>query len=178
MEPMLLLCRKVKTFSFLQFQNLSPKTEVDPSPKDKTELLPLMGLLFRRRLPFPKGEEDGFQPSVRRTRDQELKLLDFLFLNGHPIFLAVDDLFFRGLPEEIGDILVQGIEELDQAVQGDGRQIPFDLGDKPLGQIGPLGEFLLRQVAQLSQIANSFSNFHKSESTVYEEIGLIMCKTV
>ena len=38
----------------------------------------------------------------------------------------------------------------------------FDLGDKPLGQIGPLGQFLLGQVAQLSQIPNAFSNLHKS----------------
>ena len=166
MEPMLLLCRKVKTFPSFQLQNLSPETKADPSPEDVTELLPLMRPLFRRRLPFPEGQEDGLQPPIRRTGDEKLEFLNSLLFDGYPVLLPVNDLLLRGRLEEVGDVFVQGSEDLDQAVQGDGRQVPFDLGDKPLGQIGPLGQLLLGQVAQLSQVPNAFSNLHNSGNTL------------
>src|SRR5512143_2954429 len=120
MEPVLLLCREVKAFPSFQLQGFSPKPKVEPSPEHKTELLSLMGLLLRRRLPFSEGQENRLQPPIRRTRDQKLKPLDLFFLNRHPILLPVDDLFLRGLPEEIRDILVHGLQDLGQAVQGDG----------------------------------------------------------
>ena len=178
MEPMLLLCGKVKALPFFQLQDLSSEPQINPSPENQTEFLPRMGLLLRRRFSFSKSQEDGFQPPIRRTRDQELEFLDLLLLNRHPVRLPVDDLLFRSSPEEIRDILVQGLQDLKETVKGDGRQVPFDLGDKPLGQVRPLGQFLLGQVAQLSQIPDAFPDFHKAKSTVYEEISLVMCRTV
>ncbi len=166
MNPMLLLCRKVKAFPFFQLQNLSPETKVDSSPENITELLPFMGLLFRRRLPLPEGQEDGFHPPIRRTGDQKFEFVNLLLFNTHPVLLPVNDLLLRGLLEEVGDVFVQGPEDLDQTVQGDRRQVPFDLGDKPLGQIGPLGQLLLGQVAQLSQISDPLSNLHNSGNTL------------
>jgi len=160
MKPMLLLCRKVKAFPFFQLQNLSPETKVDSSAENVPELLPFMGLLFRRRLPLPEGQEDGFHPPIRRTGDQKLEFVNFLLFDAHPVLLPVNDLLLCGLLEEVGNVFVQGSEDLDQTVQGDGRQVPFDLGDKPLGQIGPLGQFLLGQVAQLSQVPDPLPDLH------------------
>jgi HflK protein len=51
-------------------------------------------------------------------------------------------------------------QDLDQAVERNGRQIPFDLGDEPLGQSGPLCQLLLGQIAQLSQVSNSLTDLH------------------
>jgi hypothetical protein len=36
----------------------------------------------------------------------------------------------------------------------------------------------LGQVARLPQIPNAFADLHKTRSTVYKEISLVMCKTV
>ena len=178
MEPMLLLCRKVKTFPSFQLQNLSPEAEVNPSPEDVTELLSFMRFLFWRRLPFPKGEKNGLQPTIRRTGNQKFEFVNALLFNAYPVLLPINDLFLRGFLEEVGDVFIQGPEDLDQAVQGDGREVPFDLGDKPLRQIGPLGQLLLGQIAQLSQVPDAFSNLHRFLGTLYKEISLVTCKKV
>jgi hypothetical protein len=162
MEPVLLLRRKVKAFPFFQLQNLSPETKVNPAPEDEAELLPFVGLLFGRGLPFSESQEDRFQPPIRRTWNQELEFFDLLFLNGNPVFLLIDNLLFRGFPEKIGDILVEGLENLKEAIERNGGQVPFDLGDEPLGQVGPFGELLLGQVAELPEIPNSFPDLHRA----------------
>ena len=104
--------------------------------------------------------------------------MNSLLFDTYPILLPVNDLFLRGLLEKVGNVLIQGLKDLDQTVQGDGRQVPFDLGDEPLGQISPLGQLLLGQIAQLSQISDPLPDLHNSVSALYKEFGLIICKKV
>jgi len=156
LKPVFLFSREVETFPPFELLHFLPETEIDPPLEDQSELLPLVGLLRRARLPFAKSEEDGLETPVGRSRNEKLESLNLLLLDGDPVRLPVDDLLFRCFPEEVGDILVQGIQDLDQAVQGNGGQVMFDLGDEPLGQIGPLRQFFLGQIAELAQTPDPF----------------------
>ena len=159
---MLLFRRQVETFPRLELENLFSKTKGHSSPEHIAEFLPFVGSLFGCDLSLPQCEKDGLQASIRRAGDEELESLYLLLLDGHAIVLPVHNLLrTRGVAKELGDVLVKGPQDLDQAVQGDGRQIPFDLGDETLGQPGPLRQLLLGQIAQLSQVSNSLTDLHR-----------------
>jgi hypothetical protein len=160
LKPVLFLRPDIKTFPLLEFHNFLAESKGYHSLKDIPELFSFMGSLFWGGLTLTQGEEDRLQASIGRAWNHELKSLDPFFFDRHPILLSVDDLFLNGPPKELGDVFVKGIEDLDQTVQGDGGQVPFDLRNKPLGQIGPLGELLLGEVAQLSEASNPFTDLH------------------
>jgi len=165
LKPMLLFRRQVETLPFHEFEGFFSKSKGHPSPQDEPEFLPFVGSLLGCDLPFPQGEEDGFQTPVCRAGNEELEPLYFLLLDGYAVVLPVHNLLHpRGLAKEIGDIFVQGLQDLDQAVQGDRGQIPFDLRDEPFRQAGSSGQFLLGQITQLPEISNPLSNLHKPEA--------------
>jgi len=148
LQPMLFFCRQIETLPRLQLEDFFSKSKGQPSSKHVSEFLPFMGTLFGGNLPLAQGEKNGLETPIRRARNQELESLYLFLLDGDAIVLPVHYLFLScGITEELGNVLIESPQDLNQAVQRDGCQIPFDLGDEPLGQSGPLCQLLLSEIA-------------------------------
>ena len=93
LKPMLLFRRQVETLPFHEFEGFFSKSKGHPSPQDEPEFLPFVGSLLGCDLPFPQGEEDGFQTPVRGAGDQQFEAMDLLFFDGDPVLLPINDLF-------------------------------------------------------------------------------------
>jgi len=110
----------------------------------------------------------GLETPIRRAGGPELESPYLVFLDDDAI-ISRYTIFSSPVEvaKELRDVLRrEPPHDLNQAIQRDGRQIPFDLGDEPLGQSGPALQLLLGQVAQLPQVSIRSPIFMGLENTI------------
>lgn len=153
--------REIETLPLLSTVEIISQPDFHPPLEDISHLLARVWFfLFCLFIRF-QGQSDRLHTPIGRTGDQKFKGSYPVSANPDIVLSFKNDPFLYHLLKEVDEIDIQGIQDLDEAVQRDGGEISLHLRDEPLRQISPFCQFFLRQRAQLPETLNLFPNLHQ-----------------